>query len=150
MKKYTKILHIAMIACINYTICFAEATICNRFKKQYYDGHCNKIYCATPDLKSYGLAYCFSTSLLDRLQNPQYHDLSLKSVCRTLDFNDEGFAELKKYVDEQGAHIPKYPEKRRELALIGGITKRCLKMYESPEYNAEVERIIKKYCKECE
>ena len=26
----------------------------------------------------------------------------------------------------------------------------CLKLYESKEYNAEVERIVKKYCKECE
>ena len=25
----------------------------------------------------------------------------------------------------------------------------CLKIYESPEYNAEVKRIVKKYCKEC-
>ncbi|WP_110570859.1 hypothetical protein, partial [Helicobacter cinaedi] len=26
----------------------------------------------------------------------------------------------------------------------------CLEIYDSKEYNAEVERIIKKYCKECE
>ena len=25
----------------------------------------------------------------------------------------------------------------------------CLEFYESPEYNAEVKRIVKKYCKEC-
>ncbi|MGX3097378.1 hypothetical protein [Helicobacter sp. 23-1046] len=26
----------------------------------------------------------------------------------------------------------------------------CLGIYDSPQYNAEVERIMKKYCKECE
>ena len=25
----------------------------------------------------------------------------------------------------------------------------CLEIYDSPQYNAEVERIVKKYCKEC-
>ena len=49
---------------------------------------------------------------------------------------EEAFAELKDYID-------KYTYGHTELYL-------CLEMYDSPKYNAEIERIMKKYCKECD
>ena len=44
-----------------------------------------------------------------------------------------------------------YVKKAKKEIVFGSLTHiiPCLKIYESPEYNAEVKRIVKKYCKEC-
>ena len=45
-----------------------------------------------------------------------------------------------------------YVEKQKKEMRFGSLTHiiPCIEIYESKEYNSEVERIIKKYCKECE
>ena len=44
-----------------------------------------------------------------------------------------------------------YVKKAKKEMVFGNLTHiiPCLEMYDSPQYNAEVDKIVKKYCKEC-
>ena len=56
---------------------------------------------------------------------------------------DEPLSELKTYIDEYYEVIVEFSHK--------GYVNACFDLvYENKEFDAEVERIIKKYCKECE
>ncbi|MGX2973234.1 hypothetical protein [Helicobacter sp. T3_23-1059] len=84
----------------------------------------------------WGLDYCLGYSkkipgntMVANLLNEQ------EAILRNVG-GKEAFAELKDYID-------KYTYGHTGLYL-------CLEMYDSPKYNAEIERIMKKYCKECE
>ena len=41
-------------------------------------------------------------------------------------------------------------ERLKEILESPPLLQKCLSLYDSKDYQAEVERIVKKYCKECE
>ncbi|WP_155243506.1 hypothetical protein [Helicobacter bilis] len=44
------------------------------------------------------------------------------------------------------AELKQFVERRKKNSSLTN----CLELYDSKEYQAEVERIVKKYCKDCE
>jgi len=87
---------------------------------------------ASNNLASYGLAYCIN---YERSVVMSFHD-SLKMTNHSL--GNDGVMELQDYI---------YKTKHDMLYTLP-FTK-CIKIYNSQEYQAEIERIVKKYCKDC-
>lgn len=86
--------------------------------------------------KYWGMDYCLKYSKKLQANTIEANHINEREAILRNVGGEEAFAELKDYID-------KYTYGYTRLFL-------CLEMYDSPKYNAEVERIIKKYCKECE
>ena len=90
-----------------------------------------------------GLSKCFGVSF-DTLQRQDSTSALVAQLCQLTHYNfDSALQEIADFVAKtRKSQVKDYEPSR--------LTEVCLKIYESPEYNAEVERIVKKYCKECE
>ncbi|RDU59420.1 hypothetical protein [Helicobacter sp. MIT 14-3879] len=104
-------------------------------------------------LKEYGFAFCLEKGYEDPKQSFEKQP----SFMRHLGFirggsielsmlGREKFEELEKYIltylsNPKNIPITKHQSKLYVLA--------CLRLYDSPKYQDEVKRIVKKYCKDC-
>ena len=84
----------------------------------------------------WGMDYCLKYSKKLPANTMEANHIREEEAILRKGGGEEAFAELKDYID-------KYTYGHTILYL-------CLEMYDSPKYNAEIERIMKKYCKECE
>ena len=90
-----------------------------------------------------GLSKCFGVSF-DTLQRQDSTSVLTAQLCQLTHYNFDGsLQDITDFVTKARESQAKDYEPSR-LAEV------CLEMYDSKQYNAEVERIIKKYCKECE
>ena len=90
-----------------------------------------------------GLSKCFGVSF-DTLQRQDSTSVLTAQLCQLTHYNFDGsLQDITDFVTKARESLAKDYEPSR-LAEV------CLEMYDSKQYNAEVERIIKKYCKECE
>ena len=75
--------------------------------------------------------------------------------CITTNIGQKIKEEVEKYLaDYKKKSIQKYEQiltedRIKELLETPPLLRKCLSLYESPEYQAEIERIVKKYCKKC-
>ena len=89
-------------------------------------------------LKSIGLSYWLGLSF-EWLENEQNE--VTRFLCLNIPQLDNAIKEIKIFIRQSTAYYnPNISSKSIHQALD---------IYDSPKYNAEVERIVKKYCKEC-
>ncbi|MGX3046206.1 hypothetical protein ACWIUO_13900, partial [Helicobacter sp. T3_23-1056] len=89
-----------------------------------------------------GLSKCFGVSF-DALQKQDSTSVFVAQLCQLTHYNfDDALQDIADFVTKARKSQAKDYEPSR-LAEV------CIKMYESPEYQTEVKKIIKKYCKEC-
>ena len=98
-------------------------------------------------LKRIGIEYCMEQDNFKEQSFWLWHFKRKLELYKNIDkkivnfFSDEGeFARFKSFIDN------KAKAKTILLPRLYG----CLKLYDSKEYQDEVERIVKKYCKDCE
>ena len=97
-------------------------------KERYYQQDARKYY------KVWGFDYCLGYT--KGLPNNHAHRSDAYARDLVLEVGGkQALAELKQFV-----------ERRKKVSNLTN----CLELYDSKEYQAEVERIVKKYCKDCE
>ena len=101
-------------------------------------------------LKRYGMSYCLKIPLDLYLDKKWGDDYNIRMLCGNLSFDgkkaniDGAFNDLKEYFKKQIAL------QKHNNTITPNDIQHCLYIYDSLQYNTEVERIVKKYCKECE
>ena len=98
-------------------------------KERYYQQDARKYY------KVWGFDYCLGYTKGLPNNSANRSDAYARDLVLEVG-GKQALAELKKFVE----HRKKY-----STSLTN-----CLKLYDSKEYQNEVERIVKKYCKDCE
>ncbi len=104
-----------------------EENYTQEVKERYYRQEARKYY------KAWGFDYCLNYTK----ELPSNHGNRSDSYARELVLEVGGkqaLTELKKFIE---------PRKK-----VSDLTS-CLELYDSKEYQDEVERIVKKYCKDC-
>ena len=98
-------------------------------------------------IKRIGMEYCMEQDNFKEQSFWLWHFKRKLELYKNIDkkivnfFSDEGeFARFKSFIDN------KAKAKTILLPRLYG----CLELYDSKEYQNEVERIVKKYCKDCE
>lgn len=127
---------------INVDECLTTKKMSNHFKI-YGIAHCLNVNLhqtiSLADKEAQNLAPTFGWSVETDTRQDIWR---LQRLCAGFLFDiDSPLKELKTYIDNI--------YKRQSNKLSAENVAQCLKIYDSHEYNAEVERIIKKYCKEC-
>ena len=100
-------------------------------------------------LKYLGLFYCLDLTDKEYVKDLLYR-LSAKANCS----NCIKIMDSKMAFDELKVFIDKKKKELNQLACENNCNKRestaiCLSIYESDSFDTAIERIIKKYCKEC-
>ena len=120
----------------------------------------------TKDMKIYGFGIClkyFDRSPKIRANEMEYFDKHLRLIedrsnayCITTDKGKQIKNDIEQYIKDARAktleNIKSVVEDKSRLQDIESnpLLAYCFYLYESPEYQVEIERIVKKYCKECE
>ena len=116
-----------LIAIMSYNL-FAGGPEVHINYKEYYKQNARYLY------KIWGFDYC-----LNYTKNMSFNALEKQWVKEKQSIlestSKESLEELKHFIDRYRA--------KHNLLVI------CLKLYDSKEYQNEVERIVKKYCKDC-
>ncbi len=98
-------------------------------------------------LKRIGMEYCMERDNFKEHSFWLWHFKRKLELYKSFDgrtinfFNDESDSEFAKFKD--------FINNKLQGNILPPLYT-CLKLYDSKEYQAEVERIVKKYCKDCE
>lgn len=143
MKKICKVI---------FALSFIYCGVCGAFSqdcvlvKEFGVGEFNK----KQALKYLGLFYCLDLADKEYVKDLLYR-LSAEANCS----NYIKIMDSKMAFDELKVFIDKKKKELNQLVCENNCNKRestgiCLSIYESDSFDTEIERIIKKYCKECE
>ncbi|TLD80353.1 hypothetical protein LS70_009235 [Helicobacter sp. MIT 11-5569] len=85
--------------------------------------------------------------IIDLIQPTEYYQsYRFADLCHSIPNLDSTLDELKQNTREMYRKVS-------GRTIFGGIDmfhiKKALELYDSPDYHSEVERIVKKYCKDC-
>ena len=107
------------------------------------------------NLKHYGFGFCLQQSYVDKKDKSTAlsYDLyvfqkgSMKFAAMAGLKNEEQVAKI---IQSYVSQFMSSPQRKATTKLnIRTLVKDCMQLYDSKEYHDEVERIVKKYCKDC-
>ncbi|RDU59295.1 hypothetical protein [Helicobacter sp. MIT 14-3879] len=101
------------------------------------------------DMREYGLAYCLANFHQTEPSNDIIASLSIyfENMVAGYDDYNKLIEYIKQYMGNHPAYVKPSEDNPRPNEPVYFYS--CLKMYDSKEYQDEVERIVKKYCKDC-
>ena len=98
-------------------------------------------------IKRIGMEYCIKGNNFDKTQ-PNIMIMGWYRYKLGVPYGEDIIADLKPYIDNKATITDKTLLHHYQKSNFSRFYT-CLNLYDSKEYQAEVERIVKKYCKDC-